>query len=214
MMMTDKEALETCTIEQGLDFMLSHFHEPLWPRSIATAATNTKQHIAEDKDRTLLFYKGALRQDCRLAIYPNYERMAETGSVTPEYKPKPNHLFIDLDLKAFNGDINLLNAALKATLRRMKQQLNGAVPTVLWSGGGVHLHQPLDIELAFEEMPDFKRFDNPSVKFIRYAARRLSANHSDPNHSPSFKSCLARVPGSINSKYSGMVYVLNLPSSL
>jgi hypothetical protein len=185
--------------------MLEHFSVPIWPRNVSTAATRDGQRTIEDegKQRALLYYNGALTKDCRIAIYRNFERMQETGAIAPEFRSVPDHIFIDIDLKAFSGgDMNLLNAALKATLRRMKQQLNGAVPTVLWSGGGYHIHQPLQLEVAFEGMPDFKRFENPSVKFMRYAARRLSA-HSDPNHNVSFKSCMARVPGSINSKYEG-----------
>jgi hypothetical protein len=83
----------------------------------------------------------------------------------------------------------------------MHKELNGAVPTVLWSGGGYHIHQPLDIPQAFEYIEEFKKYENVSVKFLRYAARRLTGGKSDPNHNVSFKSSMARVPGSINTKY-------------
>jgi hypothetical protein len=199
-----KEEAESVTIEQGLDFILSHFQqqEPLWPRNVATAATNTKQYPVEDKDRALLYYNAARKEDCRIAIYPNYERMQETGAITSEYKPIPSHLFAEHDLKDFNNKEEL-DAALKAMLRRIKKELNGAIPTVLWSGGGYHIHQPLDITEPFENLEEFKKHENVSVKFLRYSARRLSNNKSDPNHNLSFKSCLCRVPGSINSKYQG-----------
>jgi hypothetical protein len=173
---------------------------------VATAATNTKQYSVEDRATALLYYNGALRQeDCRLAIYPNYEKLIENGSLPPTYKPIPNHLFMELDLKDFEGDIDKLDSALKSTLRRIKRELNGAVPSVLWSGGGFHIHQPLDIDKALEELEEFKKHENVSVKFLRYAARQLSAGKSDPNHNISFKSCLCRVPGSSNSKYQGEV---------
>jgi hypothetical protein len=193
------------SIEEGLDFLLEHFQEPLFPRNIATAATNTKQHTVEDKAKCLLYYKGALNVDCRLAIYSNYEELAQSDSLGPSLKPIANHLFIEFDLKDFK-DRGELDAALSATLRRIKQQLNGAVPTILWSGGGYHIHQPLDITEPFEDLEEFKKHgDNVSIKFLRYAARQLSAGKSDPNHNVSFKSCLCRVPGSINSKYQGDV---------
>jgi hypothetical protein len=197
---------EYVTIEQGLDFMLSHFSEPIWPRNIATAATQTKQYTVDDRQRALLYFNSALRQDCRLAIYANYEELIKTGRLGPNWKPIPNHLFIELDAKDFGGNLGQLNAALKSTLRRIKKQLNHAVPTVLWSGGGYHIHQPLDITEPFENLEEFKKYgENVNVKFLRYAARQLSAGKSDPNHNVSFKSCLCRVPGSINSKYQGEV---------
>ena len=45
-----------------------------------------------------LYFQGAVRQDCRIAAYPNYEVMKEKGLLTPGYKPKVSLLFIDLDL--------------------------------------------------------------------------------------------------------------------
>jgi len=194
--------LETVTIEQGLDLMLSMFQEPLWPRNVSTASTQDKQYCVEDRARALVFYNAAQRKDCRIAVFPNYDEILKNLQ-TQETKaePIPNHIFIDLDAKDFNNDINQLNAALKSTLRRMHKELNGAVPTILWSGAGYHLHQPLDIPQAFEYIEEFKKYENVSVRFLRYAARRLTGGKSDPNHNVSFKSSIARVPGSINTKY-------------
>jgi hypothetical protein len=196
------ELSESCNIEEGLDFLLSHFQEPLWPRNISTASTDGKQYCVEDRARALVFYNAAQRKDCRIAVFPKYDEIFKNLQ-TQETKaePIPNHIFCDLDAKDFNNDINQLNAALKSTLRRMHKELNGAVPTVLWSGGGYHIHQPLDIPQAFEYIEEFKKYENVSVRFLRYAARRLTGDKSDPNHNVSFKSSMARVPGSKNTKY-------------
>jgi hypothetical protein len=197
------------TVSEGLDFMLEHFYHnqqlPLFPRNVSTATTKGAQYIVDSKERAIVYFKAALRQDCRIAVYPNYEKLIEDGVLPTEYKPKPAHIFIDLDLNNFDGSIEALNTALKLTLRNIKTQLGGVVPTILWSGGGVHVHCPLDPESVpiYEEMEDFKQFRDVSSRFMRYSARRLTANNSDPNHSPSFKSCMARVPGSINTKYEG-----------
>jgi hypothetical protein len=204
---------ESVTIEEGLDFLLSHFQEPMWPRNVATAATHTKQHTVEDRDRALLYYKAARLEDCRLSIFPNFERMAQMGYQNLGPSHIPDMILIDIDLDTFDGDRDKFNAALKVTLRNMKKYLNGAVPTVISTGsGGVHILQPLDINQAFEDMPEFNRFrknsKDVSVKFMRYAARCLSANKSDPNHNPSFASCLTRVPGSKNSKNGETVKIL------
>lgn len=75
----------------------------------------------------------------------------------------------------------------------------GGFPTVIWSGNGYHIHQPLDMP-ALHEIVEFTRFDEPSVKFLRYVERRLTDGMSDPNHNVSFRSCMFRIPGSLNSK--------------
>lgn len=194
------------TVSEGLDFMLWHFEEPLFPRNVSTAATRDGQKPVYGKDRAALFFQGSLmRQDCKIAVYPNYEQMVIDGFYAPGYCPKPTHLFIDLDLATFGGDMHKLDLVLKATLRNISRELNGAIPTVLWSGGGLHIHQPLDAAILpiFEKVPEFKRYKNPSVQFMRYAERRLTGLKSDDNHNISFKSSMARVPGSVNSKYSG-----------
>lgn len=56
-------------VQSGLDFILSHFSEPLFPRKVSTAATDKRQHQVVDKDRTMLYYQGALWEDCRIAAF-------------------------------------------------------------------------------------------------------------------------------------------------
>jgi hypothetical protein len=202
--------------ESGLDFLLSHFSEPIWPRNVATAATNTKQHIVEDRDKALLYFKGALGQDCRIAIYPNFDRMKEMGYQNLGPSHIPDQLLIDIDLddenmqNSKNGIMH--NSVVKTTLRNIKKHLNGAVPTVIWTGNGVHILQPLSLEKALEDMPEFSKFrknsTDVSVKFMRWAARRLSGERSDHNHNISFASCLTRCPGSINSKNGAEVKIV------
>ena len=47
----------------------------------------------------------------------------------------------------------------------------------------------------------FSGFDRPSEQFLRFAKDNLSNGKADKQNNPSFKSCLLRIPGSINSKY-------------
>jgi len=185
-------------IEQGLDFMLWHFQGPLWPRNVSTAATRNAQKLVDYRDRAILYFQGALRQDCKIACY---HPIAFSGSNTLA----PTHLFIDLDLDSFAGDKAKLELALAKTLRNIARQCHGAVPTVLWSGGGYHVHLPLDpaIMPVYEELAEFKRYKDPSIQFMRYAEQMLSGGKADRNHRISFASCMARLPGSRNSKYEG-----------
>jgi hypothetical protein len=76
-----------------------------------------------------------------------------------------------------------------------------ALQQVLWTGNGFHIYQPIDA-LILEEFMQFEEFENPSLKFIRFAEFSLTSGKSDPSHNPSFNSCMIRIPGSYNSKYS------------
>jgi hypothetical protein len=85
------------------------------------------------------------------------------------------------------------------TCKNIEQTL-GDKPTILWSGNGVHICQPVE-SMVFEQESKFAQFDQPSQTFLRFAAQFLSSHKSDTNNNPAFKSCLLRIPGSYNSKY-------------
>ena len=131
--------------------------------------------------------------DCRVNAYPSYT----------EYKGiqryPPNFIFADLDLSTFRN-LEALERALQTALRIIRIKINGT-PTVLWTGNGYHIYQPIDA-VILEEYTQFQEFENPSLKFLRFAENKLTSGKSDPSHNPSFKSCMIRIPGSYNSKCS------------
>jgi hypothetical protein len=53
---------------------------------------------------------------------------------------------------------------------------------------------------VLEQEEIFATFDQPSKKFLKFAAQYLSNYKSDAKNNPSFKSCMIRIPGSYNSK--------------
>ena len=130
--------------------------------------------------------------DSKLNAYPSYT----------EYKGiqryPPNFIFADLDLLSFR-DPPTLERTLAAALRTIRLKINGS-PTVLWSGNGYHIYQPIDA-IILEEFEQFEEFEHPSTKFLRFAEYFLTNGKCDPSHSPSLKSCMIRIPGSLNSKY-------------
>ena len=75
----------------------------------------------------------------------------------------------------------------------------GGKPTVLFTGSGYHVYQPI-LSVCLEKYVDFSNYEEPSKQFLKFAEKYLSNKLSDANHNPSFKSCMVRVPGSINSK--------------
>ena len=180
--------------ENGIDFILNHLKEPLFPRTISTYTSEGRQFEVFSKEEMIKAYEQSDFLDCRVNAYPSYT----------EYKginrQAPNFLFIDLDRSTFDTE-RAHRLALTNTLRNIKEKLSEAYPTVVWSGNGYHIYQPIEaFVLEEEEVFSSNEFDQPSKEFLRFAEQYLSNNKSDPSHNPSFKSCMIRIPGSFNSK--------------
>ena len=54
--------------------------------------------------------------------------------------------------------------------------------------------------LARKDIADFKGFENTEAVFLRFGKNFLSNGYSDPYNNPSLRSCLLRIPNSLNSK--------------
>jgi hypothetical protein len=179
-------SLTSSKVQTGLEFLLSHFSEPLFPRKVSTATTRGKQYEIPDKDTALYYYKVALYEDCRIEAFG----VNQTN---------PNLIFIDLDACNFRSR-KALKTALTKTLKRIKEILNGH-PTVNRSGRGYHIIQPIDCQVDLSQIAEFAELsEDPSTDFIRFAERYLSGNKQDKSHNPSMRSCLPRVPYTFNSK--------------
>lgn len=181
----------------GIDFIISHFvnqsiSQPIFPRTISALKSNNAQIEVLSRQQALDFFKESGYVDCKINAFPSFT----------EYKGvqryPPNFLFIDLDNTNFKSR-RALDLALSKTLHNIKDRLNGH-PTVLWTGGGYHIYQPIE-SVILENIIEFSEFDNASIQFLRFGEKFLSNKKSDPSHNISFKSCLIRIPGSFNSKY-------------
>ena len=178
-------------VTEGLDFILSHFKEG-FPRTISTKTTEGRQVVVYNKEEAFAMFKAASYQDCKINAYPKY---IEWKGIN---RQPPNIIFIDLDQDRFK----LIDRVLEKTLKNISQRFNTTVyPTVLWSGHGYHIYLPIEAFLL-EEESEFATFGYPSRKFIQFAEEFLSDNKADPCHSKglSFKNCMLRIPGSLNSK--------------
>jgi len=112
---------------------------------------------------------------------------------------------IDIDLEHFENE-EQLSIQKDKILRTLSIKLNVDVyPTVLHTGKGYHIYQPID-GIVFEKYQEFYDFlpylegKDLTTEFLRFAEKTISGGKADPNHNPSINNCMLRVPGTYNSK--------------
>ena len=142
----------------GLDFILSHLEEPtIFPRTIMTKKLGY-QRIVYSKERVLEHFIESDFIDCRINAFPSLKE----GATWP-----PNFLFIDLDLDDFKSEKSL-RLVLDKILKNIKEKLGNddeCFPTVLETGGGYPIYQPVYCPTALENITEFNGFDKPSEQF-------------------------------------------------
>ena len=194
-------------IEKGIDFILSLFNnqEPfLFPRRISTFKSNDKQFLVRSKEEIINAFADSNFVDCRINAYPY---MTDYKGIQ---RYLPNFIFIDLDRNNNNFKTDRsFEFTLSNTLTNIKEIVDGC-PTVLFTGGGYHIYQPIYCPSPLENVTEFQKFDKPSQEFLRFAKDNLSNGKADKNNNPSFKSCLLRIPESINSKYNKKVKIVQI----
>jgi hypothetical protein len=204
----------TLNIEQGLNFVLYHFQDqPIFPRSVSTKTTEGRQILVESEKEALARFAQANFLDCRISAYP--PNVIENPSVTQRFvglhTATPTNLIVMIDLDRCNfRSERPFNMAFTRTLNNIKEKLN-ASPTVLWSGRGYHIIQPMNSNgIILETIKEFEDIPNISLKFLRYAESFLSYKKSDLQHNNtvSFNNCMLRVPGSTNSKNGQIVTII------
>jgi hypothetical protein len=177
-------------VEEGLRFMLSHLSGQPFPRKISTILLENRQKEVGYFDTAILHYQGALWYDCRVSAF----RIGEDN---------PDVIFIDIDLKDFVSE-RACKTALTKTLKRIERKIGGH-PTVLWSGRGYHVIQPIDCPVSLDNVKDFAELLTTRDKdinklFLRFASHYLSDFKRDKCNNVSLNSCMLRIPGSLNSK--------------
>jgi hypothetical protein len=189
----------------GVDFILTHLEEPVFPRDIMTKKLGHKIEVFNKKS-VLCHFEQSNYQDCRISAYPRLTGYKGINLVAP------NFIMIDIDLSVLGTEL-VLAKALKITLNRIYKILQTR-PTVLWTGNGYHIYLPIKA-FVLEEEEVFAKFQNGkysgsnlSTKFIRFAEAFFTNNKHDPQHRPSVNSCLLRVPSTHNSKSGQYVSIL------
>jgi Primase X len=201
---TSSTNLTTTEIENGLNFIIEHFDPTIlyFPRTIMTKKSNG-QIVIYAKEEALQYFKESEFKDCRINAF------RYSSSINSIEQWIPDLLFIDIDKSDFKSDRSC-KLALSNTLKNIQEKLGGN-PTVLFTGGGYHIYQPIE-GIIFQNSNDiFDEFNNEYDlfnEFLRFSKSVFSNNKADKNNNPSLKSCLLRIPGSINSKYDRQVKII------
>jgi hypothetical protein len=190
------ESLQTREPSDNVDFILSHLQEPLFPRKIMTKRLGYQMEV-RSKDELLSQFEQSNYEDCRVNAYPSFTNYHRINRVPPSF------IMIDLDLRDFANTKDKLDKGLKRILRRIDKLTHGK-PSVLWTGNGFHIYQPME-GFILEEEERFAILTDPACKdltsrFMQFAEDYLTSKNGDPQHNPTVNSCLVRIPGTINSK--------------
>jgi hypothetical protein len=163
------------------------------------------QMEVRSKDELLSQFEYSNYEDCRINAYPSFTNYHGINRVSPSF------IMIDLDLRGFANAKDKLDKGLKRILRRIDKLTRGH-PSVLWTGNGYHIYQPvtgfiLEQEERFASLADPAGKDLTS-RFMQFVEVFLTNKKGDPQHNPTVNSCLVRIPGTINSKYGEAVKIV------
>jgi hypothetical protein len=172
----------TCKkVEDGFEFILTHCvpseDGAIFPRKIYTHDLSYQCEVC-DKNEAMYYFEKSCYLDCRIRAYPEQPILIKYFGI--ENGIPPNLIMIDIDKSRFQTDI-ALRLALSKTVTNIREMLDGAHPTVLWTGNGYHVIQPIEA-VVLEEIKDFNKFDQPSMNFLRFTEWKLSNGKMDIQH--------------------------------
>jgi hypothetical protein len=188
-------------VSEGIDLLLELFERAeqiLFPRKIMTAKSSG-QITVYSKEEMLQKFEDADFIDCRVNAYP---------VVPKDILQVPNIILIDIDInRSLKTGRKRIDAHLNKTLRKITEHTcDSVVPLVLWTGNGYHVIVVLSMTERLEHIQEYTSISSicgikqPSREFILFTKMFLSENKADSKNSPSFESCLLRVPYTLNLK--------------
>ena len=111
---------------RGLDFILRHFLEPVFPRKIMTKCVGHQVEIFS-RQEGLDYFKASRYEDCRINAYPPYTSFHGINRTPVSF------LMVDLDLRDFSRRGNstkkkLLEKGLNKGFNKIKKESIGGIP--------------------------------------------------------------------------------------
>src|SRR5919199_1707546 len=83
-------------VQDGLDFILNHFQEPIFPRRIMTKQLGYQVEVF-NRQETLEYFKESNYEDCRINAYPSFTEYQGINRTPISF------LMVDLDSKDFSN---------------------------------------------------------------------------------------------------------------
>ena len=108
-MTTNDQSLQSQVVSENVDFLLSHFQEPLFPRKIMTKRLGYQIEV-HSKHELLNCLEESNYEDCRINAYPSFTNYHGINRVAPSF------IMIDLDLRDFANGRGSLDRGLKRIL--------------------------------------------------------------------------------------------------
>ncbi len=122
-MTTSNHTLHPEVISENVDFILSHFQEPLFPRKIMTKRLGYQKEVYS-KQEVLNYFKSSDYEDCHINAYHSFTNYQGINRVGPSF------VMMDLDLRDFDNSREKLDRGLNKILRKISMATRGH-PTVL-----------------------------------------------------------------------------------
>ena len=191
-------------IKEGINFILNHFHKhDVFPRAVSTQALPGESPIIiHDENEMFRAYERSGFIDCRVSVYSAFttEKFIHHNGINIH---APDFIFINLTSKysslssplptsptilSCNAGNGLVDQAkeLFSILQNIKDLLYEARPTILWTGNGFQVYQPVktitleDMEeeyIDLEYLEEFRKFVSRqqvlSNLFLEFLKQRL-----------------------------------------
>jgi hypothetical protein len=205
----DNDNANYVRVLKGLDFILGHLQghttmeAELFPRKIMTKALGYQKEVYS-KEEAMRYFAESDYIDCRIRAYPD-QPTSSLANTLGLNQIAPNVIMIDIDPNTLASSLptyTSISRRLKSVVTKIDQEIDG-IPTLLWSGNGYHVIQPIEAPVALENLKELNELhDRPSLEFLRFSEWYLSDGKADSNHyrSLSLGNCLLRIPGSYNGK--------------
>jgi len=185
-------------VKQNIRFILSHFKEPPFPRTISS--TNTTYHgtqfkVVYDEKEMFRTYEQSKFIDCRVSIYSSLYATKEYYNDKDVNMQLADMITFDLHKSVFMRESAQIKA-LYAILQAIKKILAGR-PTILCSGNAFHICQPIEPDPTeqIEEFRDRIINEYPALGlFLRLS--KLDPCHPQQPYNPS----MLLIPGTLSSK--------------